>query len=74
MCLDEGLTIKTVINQMEFDTKPSGARGKAIRDPIISFLYPTAAAQTIAMKEAQVDGIANTKEAKVYNDAILASN
>ena len=68
------MTIKTVINQMVFDAKPSDARGKAIRDPIISFLYPTAAAQAIAMKEAQVDGIANTKEAKVYNDAILASN
>ena len=59
---------------MVFDAKPSDARGRAIRDPILSFVHPTAAAQAIAMKEAQLDGIAHAKEAKVCNDAVLASN
>ena len=63
--LDNGLTIKTVINGMFFDAKPSDAMREAIRDLILSFMSAMAKAQAIATKEAQAAIIA---PAKATND------
>lgn len=62
--LDRGVTIKTVINKMVFDARPSDAMGKAIRDAMLSFMSAMAEAQAIAMKEAQAAGIAHAKQNK----------
>ena len=59
--LDRGVTIRTVINSMTFDAKPTDAMAKAIRDAMLSFMSAMAEAQALAMKEAQSAGIAHAK-------------
>jgi putative DNA-invertase from lambdoid prophage Rac len=59
--LDRGVTIRTVINSMIFDAKPTDAMAKAIRDAMLSFMSAMAEAQALAMKEAQSAGIAHAK-------------
>ena len=59
--LDRGVTIRTVINSMTFDAKPTDAMAKAIRDAMLSFMSSMAEAQALAMKEAQSAGIAHAK-------------
>ena len=61
--LDRGITIKTVINGMTFDAKPQDSMGKAVRDAMLSFMSAIAAAQAVAMKEAQAAGIAYARNA-----------
>jgi putative DNA-invertase from lambdoid prophage Rac len=62
--LDRGVTIRTVINGMIFDAKPTDAMAKAIRDAMLSFMSAMAEAQALAMKEAQSAGIAHAKATK----------
>ena len=62
--LDRGVTIRTVINSMIFDAKPTDAMAKAIRDAMLSFMSAMAEAQALAMKEAQSAGIAHAKAIK----------
>ena len=62
--LDRGVTIRTVINGMTFDAKPTDAMAKAIRDAMLSFMSAMAEAQALAMKEAQSAGIAHAKAIK----------
>jgi putative DNA-invertase from lambdoid prophage Rac len=62
--LDRGVTIRTVINGMTFDAKPTDAMAKAIRDAMLSFISAMAEAQALAMKEAQSAGIAHAKATK----------
>ena len=62
--LDRGVTIRTVINDMTFDAKPTDAMAKAIRDAMLSFMSAMAEAQALAMKEAQSAGIAHAKATK----------
>ena len=62
--LDRGVTIRTVINGMAFDAKPTDAMAKAIRDAMLSFMSAMAEAQALAMKEAQSAGIAHAKANK----------
>jgi DNA invertase Pin-like site-specific DNA recombinase len=62
--LDRGVTIRTVINAMTFDAKPTDAMAKAIRDAMLSFMSAMAEAQALAMKEAQSAGIAHAKATK----------
>ena len=62
--LDRGVTIRTVINSMTFDAKPTDAMAKAIRDAMLSFMSAMAEAQALAMKEAQSAGIAHAKATK----------
>ena len=62
--LDRGVTIRTVINGMTFDAKPTDAMAKAIRDARLSFMSAMAEAQALAMKEAQSAGIAHAKATK----------
>ena len=62
--LDRGVTIRTVINSMTFDAKPTDAMAKAIRDAMLSFMSAMAEAQALAMKEAQAAGIAHAKAIK----------
>ena len=62
--LDRGVTIRTVINGMAFDAKPTDAMAKAIRDAMLSFMSAMAEAQALAMKEAQSAGIAHAKATK----------
>ena len=59
--INRGVTIKTVINNMVFDAKPTDATAKAVRDAMLSFMSAMAEAQTMAMKEAQAAGIENAK-------------
>lgn len=59
--INRGVTIKTVINNMVFDAKPTDAMAKAVRDAMLSFMSAMAEAQTTAMKEAQAAGIENAK-------------
>ena len=59
--LDRGVTIRTVINSMIFDAKPTDAMAKAIRDAMLSFMSAMAEAQALAKKEAQSAGIAHAK-------------
>jgi DNA invertase Pin-like site-specific DNA recombinase len=59
--INRGVTIKTVINNMVFDAKPTDAMAKAVRDAMLSFMSAMAEAQTMAMKEAQAAGIENAK-------------
>jgi putative DNA-invertase from lambdoid prophage Rac len=59
--LDRGVTIRTVINGMTFDAKPTDAMAKAIRDAMLSFMSAMAEAQALTMKEAQSAGIAHAK-------------
>ena len=62
--LDRGVTIRTVINSMTFDAKPTDAMAKAIRDAMLSFMSAMAEAQALAMKEPQSAGIAHAKATK----------
>ena len=62
--LARGVTIRTVINGMTFDAKPTDAMAKAIRDAMLSFMSAMAEAQALAMKEAQSAGIAHAKATK----------
>ena len=62
--LDRGVSIRTVINGMTFDAKPTDAMAKAIRDAMLSFMSAMAEAQALAMKEAQSAGIAHAKATK----------
>ena len=62
--LDRGVTIRTVINGMTFDAKPTDVMAKAIRDAMLSFMSAMAEAQALAMKEAQSAGIAHAKATK----------
>ena len=62
--LDRGVTIRTVINSMTFDAKPTDAMAKTIRDAMLSFMSAMAEAQALAMKEAQSAGIAHAKANK----------
>ena len=62
--LDRGVIIRTVINGMTFDAKPTDAMAKAIRDAMLSFMSAMAEAQALAMKEAQSAGIAHAKANK----------
>ena len=62
--LDRGVTIRTVINGMTFDAKPTDAMAKAIRDAMLSFMSAMAEAQALAIKEAQSAGIAHAKASK----------
>ena len=64
LLLDRGVTIRTVINGMIFDAKPTDAMAKAIRDAMLSFMSAMAEAQALAMKEAQSAGIAHAKAIK----------
>ena len=59
--LDRGVTIRTVINGMTFDAKPTDAMAKAIRDAMLSFMSAMAEAQALTMKEAQAAGIAHAR-------------
>ena len=60
--IDQGVTIKTVINGMTFDANPKDAMSKAIRDAILSFMAALAEANAVAAKEAQAAGIKRYKE------------
>ena len=62
--LDRGVTIRTVINGMTFNAKPTEDMAKAIRDAMLSFMSAMAEAQALAMKEAQSAGIAHAKATK----------
>ena len=59
--LDRGVTMRTIINSMTFDAKPTDAMAKAIRDAILSFMSAMAEAQALVMKEARSAGIAHAK-------------
>ena len=62
--LDRGVTIRTVINSMTFDAKPTDAMAKTIRDAMLSFMSAMAEAQALAMKEARSAGIGHAKTNK----------
>ena len=59
--MDQGITIRTVINGMTFEAQPKDDMTKAVRDALIAFMAATAAAQAEATKEAQIAGIAHKK-------------
>ena len=58
------MIIKTLINEMVFDAKPSDAIGKVIRVAILSFTSLMTASKAIKMKKAQAIGIAYSKQTK----------
>lgn len=66
--MDEGITIKTVINGMTFDGSTTDPIQMAVRDALIAFMAATAQAQAEATKEAQKAGIeyARAKTADKY--------
>ena len=66
--MDMGVTIRTVINGLEFNALPSNDMEKAVRDALIAFMAASAAAQAEATKEAQTAGIAykKTQEPEAY--------
>ena len=57
-----GVTIRTVINSMEFNGQPKDAMQEAVRDALIAFMAATAQAQAEATKEAQKAGIAAARD------------
>jgi putative DNA-invertase from lambdoid prophage Rac len=57
-----GVTIRTVINAMEFNGQPKDPMQEAVRDALIAFMAATAQAQAEAIKEAQKAGIATAKD------------
>lgn len=59
--MDEGITIKTVINGMTFDGSTTDPIQMAVRDALIAFMAATAQAQAEATKEAQKAGIEHAK-------------
>lgn len=59
--LRRGVTIKTVINAMDFDAHPKSPMDESIRDALIGFMAAQAEAQAQATKEAQAAGIAHHK-------------
>lgn len=59
--LNQGVTIRTVINNMTFDGATSDPIQLAVRDALIAFMAATAQAQAEATKEAQRAGIEHAK-------------
>lgn len=57
----EGVVIKTVINRLTFDGATKDPMQQAVRDALIGFMAATAQAQAEATKEAQRNGIADTR-------------
>jgi len=55
--LDQGVTVKTVINGMIFEAHPRTSMERAVRDALIGFMAAQAEAQAEATKEAQRAGI-----------------
>lgn len=56
-----GVTVRTIINSMEFDGAEKDPMKQAVRDALIAFMAATAEAQAEATKEAQKAGIAHAK-------------
>ena len=61
----QGVTIRTVINGMEFNGATTDPIQQAVRDALIAFMAATAQAQAEATKEAQKAGIDHAKD---FND------
>lgn len=60
----QGVTIRTVINNMTFDGSTKDPIQQAVRDSLIAFMAATAQAQAEANKEAQRAGIEHAKAAQ----------
>lgn len=58
-----GVTVRTVINNMEFDGATTDPMKQAVRDTMIAFMAASAQAQAEATKEAQRAGIAHHRAA-----------
>lgn len=58
----QGVTVRTVINNMTFDGATADPVQQAVRDALIAFMAATAQAQAEATKEAQKAGIAAVKD------------
>jgi DNA invertase Pin-like site-specific DNA recombinase len=56
-----GVVIRTVINQLTFDSATQDPMQQAVRDALIGFMAASAQAQAEASKEAQRAGIAHAK-------------
>ena len=57
----QGVVIRTVINRLTFDGATTDPMQQAVRDALIGFMAATAQAQAEASKEAQRNGIADTR-------------
>ncbi|MGO4441472.1 recombinase family protein [Rhizobium sp. RAF56] len=57
----EGIIIKTIINDMEFDGSRTDAMGMALRDAMMTFMAGMAQAHMEATKDAQRAGIEHSK-------------
>ena len=64
LLLDRVMTIKTLINEMVFDAKPSDATAKVIRVAMLLFTSLMTASKAVKMKKAQAIGIAYSKQTK----------
>ncbi|MBO9122218.1 MULTISPECIES: recombinase family protein [unclassified Rhizobium] len=64
----EGIIVRTIINDMEFDGSRTDAMGMAVRDAMMTFMAGMAQAQMEATKDAQRAGIdhAKTKEPEKF--------
>ena len=61
LCLDKGITVKTVNGGVIFDANPKNEKGEHIRYALLSFMSALAKAQSLKRKEAQAAGIAYAK-------------
>ncbi|MFY0597285.1 MAG: recombinase family protein [Cognatishimia sp.] len=59
--MNQGVVIRTVINNLTFDGSTKDPMQKAVRDALIAFMAATAQAQAEATKEAQQAGIEAAK-------------
>ncbi|QXZ79385.1 recombinase family protein [Rhizobium sp. L51/94] len=57
----QGVIVKTLINDIEFDGSRTDPMGMALRDAMMTFMAGMAQAQLEATKDAQTAGIAHTK-------------
>ena len=64
LCLDKGITVKTVIGGVIFDAHPKSEESKHIRDALLSFMLAMAKSQLLEWKEAQAAGIARAKTSR----------
>ena len=61
LCLDKGITVKTLNGGVIFDANPKNEKGEHIRYALLSFMSALAKAQSLKRKEAQAAGIAYAK-------------
>lgn len=61
--MQQGVIVRTVINNLTFDGATKDPMQQAVRDALIGFMAATAQAQAEATKEAQKAGIAHHKKA-----------